>query len=51
LKILTVPAGENTVRFLPPLIICEDEIGLAVKSFDMALAGMTSQQPPEQDRL
>ena len=51
LKILTVPAGENTVRFLPPLIICEDEIGLAVKSFDTALAGMTSQQPPEQDRL
>jgi acetylornithine/N-succinyldiaminopimelate aminotransferase len=51
LKILTVPAGENTVRFLPPLIICEDEIGLAVKSFDTALAGMTSQQPAEQDRL
>lgn len=51
LKILTVPAGENTVRFLPPLIICEDEIRLAVKSFDTALAGMNSRQTPQQDRL
>jgi acetylornithine/N-succinyldiaminopimelate aminotransferase len=51
LKILTVPAGENTVRFLPPLIICEDEIRLAVSSFETALAGMNSRQTPQQDRL
>jgi len=42
LRMLTVPAGENTVRFLPPLIICEDEIRLAVESFATALASMTS---------
>ena len=44
-NILTVPAGENTIRFLPPLIISEDEISLAVEGFDMALAKMA----PEQD--
>ena len=36
--ILTVPAGENTVRFLPPLIIKEDEITLAVDRFEKVLA-------------
>ena len=44
LKLLTVPAGENTVRFLPPLIISEEEIRVAVESFEQALAGMTTGQ-------
>jgi len=37
-NILTVPAGENTVRFLPPLIITEDEIALAANAFEKVLA-------------
>ena len=36
--VLTAPAGENTVRFLPPLIISEEEIALAVDAFDRVLA-------------
>ena len=36
--VLTVPAGENTVRFLPPLIISEEEIAMAVDAFDRVLA-------------
>ena len=37
-KVLTAPAAENTVRFLPPLTISEEEIGLAVSRFDDVLA-------------
>ena len=37
--LLTAPAAENTVRFLPPLTISEEEIGLAVSRFDEVLAG------------
>jgi acetylornithine/N-succinyldiaminopimelate aminotransferase len=48
LKILTVPAGENTVRFLPPLIVTEDEIRLAVDGFDTALSEMDTRQAQEQ---
>ena len=36
--VLTVPAGENTVRFLPPPIISEEEIAMAVDAFDRVLA-------------
>ena len=38
--VLSAPAAENTVRFLPPLIISEDEIALAVNAFDRALAAV-----------
>ncbi len=48
-NILTVPAGENTVRFLPPLIISEDEIRLAVANFETVLDKMATQQVQEQD--
>ena len=49
LQVLPVPAGENPVRFLPPLIISEDEIELAVESFDASLAKVTTPQAQEQD--
>ena len=35
--LLTVPAGENVVRFLPPLIITDAEIGEVVAAFEKAL--------------
>ncbi len=35
--LLTVPAGENVVRFLPPMIISEVEIGEALGAFERAL--------------
>ena len=33
---LTVPAGDNVVRLLPPLIVSEDEIDLRVPTIDAA---------------
>ena len=46
-KVLTVPAGENTVRFLPPLIISEDEIRQAVACFEAALVKVGAHLAPE----
>jgi acetylornithine/N-succinyldiaminopimelate aminotransferase len=39
--LLTVPAGENVVRFLPPLIISDEEIGEAVDRLDRALVKLS----------
>ena len=41
-KLLTVAAGDNVVRLLPPLIIAEAEIGEAVARIDRALTRITS---------
>jgi acetylornithine/N-succinyldiaminopimelate aminotransferase len=35
-KLLTIPAGDNVVRLLPPLIVNEAEIGEAVRRLDAA---------------
>lgn len=35
--VLTVPAGSRVVRFLPPLVISEDELQEAVKRFEKAV--------------
>ena len=37
-KMITVAAGDNVVRLLPPLIISEAEIGEAVARIDRACA-------------
>lgn len=42
--LLTAPAGENTVRFLPPLVISEEEIALAVETFERVLGRMAATQ-------
>ena len=41
-KLLTVAAGDNVVRLLPPLIIAEAEIGEAVARIDRALTRITT---------
>ncbi|MHA1518158.1 MAG: aspartate aminotransferase family protein [Alphaproteobacteria bacterium] len=41
-NMLTVPAGDNVVRFLPPLIVGEDEIDLACTTIDAACAALKS---------
>ena len=38
-RLLTVPAADNVVRLLPPLIISDDEIAEAVARLDAAAAG------------
>ena len=35
---LTVPAAENTLRLLPPLVISDEEIGIALDLLAQALA-------------
>jgi acetylornithine/N-succinyldiaminopimelate aminotransferase len=43
-KLLTVAAGENVVRLLPPLIVSEAEIAEAVERIDRACAALVRQQ-------
>jgi acetylornithine/N-succinyldiaminopimelate aminotransferase len=40
-KLLTVAAGENVVRMLPPLIVNEAEIDEAVKRIERACAKLS----------
>ena len=37
-KMITVAAGDNVVRLLPPLIVSEDEIAEAVRRIERACA-------------
>jgi acetylornithine/N-succinyldiaminopimelate aminotransferase len=39
--LLVVPAGENTLRLLPPLIVSTDEIDLALQKFNTAIGDAT----------
>ena len=41
-KLLTVGAGENVVRFLPPLIVSEAEIEQAVQRLETACEKLSS---------
>jgi acetylornithine/N-succinyldiaminopimelate aminotransferase len=43
-KIITVGAGDNVVRLLPPLIISEQEVGEAVERIDKACAALAKAQ-------
>ena len=44
-KMLTVAAGDNVVRLLPPLIIGETEVGEAVARIDRACARLAKAHP------
>ena len=41
-EMLTVQAGDNVVRLLPPLIVGEDEIDLACTTIDAACVALKS---------
>ena len=43
-KLLTVGAGDNVVRFLPPLIVSEAELEEAVQRLDRACAALSNDQ-------
>ncbi|MBA3516102.1 MAG: aspartate aminotransferase family protein [Rhizobiales bacterium] len=45
--LLLVPAGENVVRLLPPLIIGEAEVDEAMRRLDAALAALTTRAAAE----
>ena len=38
--VLVVPAGPKVIRFVPPLVVTEQEIAQAMQSVDEALAGL-----------
>jgi acetylornithine/N-succinyldiaminopimelate aminotransferase len=42
-KLLTIPAGDNVVRLLPPLIVDENEIAEAAKRLEAACAQLESE--------
>ena len=48
-KMITVAAGENVVRLLPPLIINEEEIGEAVAKIDRACARLAQIAKPAKE--
>ena len=44
-KMITVGAGDNVVRLLPPLIINEKEVGEAIAKIDRACAALAKATP------
>ena len=48
-RMITVAAGENVVRLLPPLIINEEEIGQAVAKIDRACARLAQVAKPAKE--
>jgi acetylornithine/N-succinyldiaminopimelate aminotransferase len=44
-KLLTVGAGENVVRFLPPLIVSEAEIEESVQRLERACMTLSAHAP------
>ncbi|WOH82448.1 aspartate aminotransferase family protein [Bradyrhizobium sp. BEA-2-5] len=44
-KLLTVGAGDNVVRFLPPLIVTEAEIDTSITALERACATLSAAQP------
>jgi acetylornithine/N-succinyldiaminopimelate aminotransferase len=45
-KMLTVAAGDNVVRLLPPLIVSEEEIAEAVTRIEHACAALAAHRQP-----
>jgi acetylornithine/succinyldiaminopimelate/putrescine aminotransferase len=46
--LLTVPAGENVVRLLPPLIIEQAQIDEAISTFEEVLQAIAAEAEPRQ---
>jgi acetylornithine/N-succinyldiaminopimelate aminotransferase len=49
-KMITVAAGDNVVRLLPPLIVSEDEIAEAVRRIERVCARIAQRQERPQKR-
>jgi len=49
-KLLTIAAGDNVVRLLPPLIVTEAEIAQAVEMLDAACTALEAQARADADR-
>lgn len=44
-KLLSIPAGDNTLRLIPPLVVTDEELGEAVKRLDAACRDAEAQLP------
>ena len=44
-KLLTIPAGDNVVRLLPPLIVSDEEVNEAVARLSCACTGLERSMP------
>jgi acetylornithine/N-succinyldiaminopimelate aminotransferase len=44
-KLLVVPAGDNTVRLLPPLVVTDADVGEAIRRLDAAAARVERAKP------
>ena len=44
-KLLVVPAGDNTVRLLPPLNITRDDMRTGIEALEQACAQLRDQKP------
>jgi acetylornithine/N-succinyldiaminopimelate aminotransferase len=47
-KLITVAAGDNVVRLLPPLIVSEEEVAEAVRRIERACARIAQAQQGSQ---
>jgi acetylornithine/N-succinyldiaminopimelate aminotransferase len=47
-KLLTIPAGDNVVRLLPPLIVGENELAEAVERLETACAALEAKTAPRE---
>ncbi len=46
-NLLSVPAGDNVVRLLPPLVVSREELSEAIDKMDAALTGMKATTTPQ----
>jgi len=45
-RLLTIPAGDNVVRLVPPLIVSEEEFAEGVRRLDEACADLEASPAP-----
>jgi acetylornithine/N-succinyldiaminopimelate aminotransferase len=50
-EMITVAAGDNVVRLLPPLVISEAEIAEAISRIDRACARLAEAHPRQGDQV
>jgi acetylornithine/N-succinyldiaminopimelate aminotransferase len=49
-KVLAVPAGDNVIRLLPPLVISDEEIRIGLERIRMAVGGLSEKDAAEPAR-
>ena len=50
-KMLTVPAGDNVVRLLPPLNVTDDDIATAMRKLDAACTAVEKAEASKKEKI